>query len=84
MSSTQDLDLIFNKSLDEFEKSQTKIIEHVNDFFSPINYDEILNVLNTNMTSIQNNMNLSVVVPTKNRPTELRTFTIIMVSKFVA
>ena len=26
------------------------------------------------MTSIQNNMNLSVVVPTKNRPTELRTF----------
>ena len=43
--STQDLDLIFDKSLDEFEKSQTKIIEHVNDFFSPINYDEILNVL---------------------------------------
>ena len=26
------------------------------------------------MTSIPNNMNLSVVVPTKNRPTELRTF----------
>ena len=45
LSSTQDLSLILNKSLDEFEKSQYKIIEHVNDFFSPINYDEILNVL---------------------------------------
>ena len=57
-----------------FEKSQTKIIEHVNDFFSPINYDEILNVLKYKHDINSNNMNLSVVVPTKNRPTELRTF----------
>lgn len=45
LSSTQDLSLILNKSLGEFEKSQSKIIEYTNDFFSPINYDEVLNVL---------------------------------------
>ena len=41
LSVPQDLSLIFNKSLDEIEKSQSKLIEHVNDFFSPINYYEV-------------------------------------------
>ena len=46
LSSIQDLSLVFNKPSDEIEKSQTKLIEHINDFFSPINYDEVLKYLN--------------------------------------
>jgi len=42
LSAPQDLSLIFKKSFDEVEKSQSKLIEHVNDFFSPVNYNEVL------------------------------------------
>lgn len=42
LSVPKDLSLIFNKSFDEIEKSQSKLIEHVNDFFSPLNYYEVL------------------------------------------
>ena len=45
LSSIQDLSLIFNKSLNQIEKSQSKLIEYVNDFFSPVDYNEVLKKL---------------------------------------
>lgn len=45
LSSIQDLSLIFNKPLNQIEKSQSKLIEHVNDFFSPVDYNEAIKKL---------------------------------------
>ncbi len=45
LSTTQDLSLVFNKSIDAIEKNQSKLIDHVNDFFSPVNYNEVLKKL---------------------------------------
>lgn len=42
LTTPKDLEFILRKSLPEIEKSQAKLINHVNDFFNPLDYNEVL------------------------------------------
>lgn len=45
VSAVQDLSLILRRSSDEIQIKQLKLMEHINEYFSPINYNEVIKKL---------------------------------------